>query len=273
VAIAELLSSLPPVIRNVEYGSGGGRALLLDIYIPKNPIRLPAPAVVWVHGGGWRNGSKDGGRGQWLADHGFIGVSIDYRLSSEAVFPAAVEDCKCAIRFLRANASEYGIDPERIGAWGSSAGGHLVLMLGMADEKAGLEGSGGWTGVSSRVQAVCSYFGPTDLTAMKEGGDITAPRLFIGGTSEDMPDAYRKASPVTYVSQDDPPLLLVHGTNDRTVPITQSQKIFNLARQTGVDSTFITVQNAGHGFSGTGISPSIPEIEAAVLQFFIGVIG
>ncbi len=241
----------------------------MDIYIPKQPIALPVPAVVWVHGGGWRNGSKEGGRGQWLADHGFIGVSIDYRLSGEAIFPAAVEDCKCAVRFLRANAGDYGIDPEQIGAWGSSAGGHLVLMLGLADEKAGLEGNGGWAGISSKIQAVCSYFGPTDLTTIREGGDSIAPRLFIGGTLEELPQAYARASPVTYISRDDPPLLLVHGSNDKTVPFAQSQKMYDLAKQAGLDIALIKVYGAGHGFSGASISPSTAEIEQAVLDFFI----
>ena len=163
---AARLTTRVEVVKDIEYGLGGDVPLLLDIYIPEKPIANPMPAVIFTHGGGWRGGDKYPSRVRALASHGFFGVSINYRLSGIAPFPAAVEDCKCAVRWLRAKAEKYGVDPDRIGVWGSSAGGHLAMMVGCADETAGLEGNGGWEGFSSRVRAVCSYFGPSDLTSL-----------------------------------------------------------------------------------------------------------
>ena len=133
------------VTKDIEYGRAGDIPLLLDIYIPETPIATPIPAIICIHGGGWRDGDK----GRYvkyvksLATHGFFVASINYRLSGVAPFPAAVEDSKCAVRWLRANAEKYNVDPERIGVWGNSAGGHLAMMVGLVDETAGLEGNGG----------------------------------------------------------------------------------------------------------------------------------
>ena len=131
--------------------------------------------MLWLHGGGWERGDKNGSSGaKFLAAAGFVTASIYYRLSGEAKFPADLEDCKCAIRYLRANAAKFDLDPDRIGVAGASSGGHLALLLGMADEKAGLEGSGGWPNVSSRVRAVVSYYGPTDLMAISADFGVRA---------------------------------------------------------------------------------------------------
>lgn len=262
------------IIKDIEYGRVGGRPLLLDIYIPETPVISPMPAIVWIHGGGWRGGNKSGSRIKLLAEHGFFGISIEYRLSGEAEFPAAVEDAKCAVRWLRAHAQEYNVDPERIGVWGSSAGGHLSLMVATAD---GLEGNGGWPAYSSRVQAVCSYWGPSDFIGWYElsesgFGRDTAPVQFIGGTYSEMPQAYWLASPLYHVSADDPPLLLVHGELDPVVPYIQSEVIYEAYQDTGLEVTLVRVSGAGHGLkqmTDSPISPPAGEIEQMVLDFFL----
>src|ERR1700722_1881726 len=148
------------LISDVEYCTDGGQPLLLDLFIPKNRIRTPTPAILWIHGGGWERGDKNGNSGALLlADAGFVTASLFYRLSRDSPFPADIEDCKCAIRFLRANASKYGLDPDRIGVAGASAGGHLAELIATAPSSAGLEGTGGWGNISSEVQAASAYYG------------------------------------------------------------------------------------------------------------------
>jgi len=259
------------VIKDLEYGRGGDLPLYLDIYVPQTPIMEPMPAVVFIHGGGWRSGEKYPSQVKSLAERGFFAVSINYRLSGVAIFPAAVEDCKCAVRWLRANAAEFHVDPNRIGVWGGSAGGHLALMVGCVDQSAGLEGNGGWEKYSSRVQAVCSYYGPSDLSHMQDG-DTTAPAQFLGGTLAEKPEAYRLASPVTYVTPDDPPLLMVHGDSDRVVPYAQSVTMQQAYLTLGLKVDLVKVLNAGHGFqplANKTISPTQQEIFQKVRDFFI----
>ena len=265
------------VTRDIEYGRIGDRPLLLDIYTPEKPIISPMPAVIWIHGGGWRSGNKSTNKIKLLAKYGFFGVSIEYRLSGEAQFPAAVEDCKCAVRWLKANAEEYNVDPDRIGVWGGSAGGHLSLMVACADEEAGLEGNGGWEGISSRVQAACSYWGPADFISWYESPETrptndTAPIQFLGGTIEEKYDAYWLASPVNHVTVDDPPLLLVHGDLDPVVPFEQSVIMNQAYRKAGLEVTLVEVTGAGHGLkqvTDSPISPSLGEVEQLVLDFFL----
>ena len=283
ILILALSGSLPTteveVIYDIEYGNAGGIPLLLDMYIPETPIITPMPAVIYIHGGSWLAGDKsDPSRVSTvraLAHHGFFVVSINYRLSGVAKFPAQVEDSKCAVRWLRANAEKYNVDPDRIGVWGDSAGGHLAMMVGCADETAGLEGDGGWEEYSSRVQAVCSYFGVSDLVSpYRELGKVESPVViqFLGGTFSQILGIYEAASPVEYVSVDDPPLLLVHGDSDQTVPIYQSEDMYEAYQEAGLEATLIEVTGAGHGFAAvtsSPISPSLDEIEQIVLEFFI----
>src|SRR5271166_826277 len=168
VAITLAAQTLEPrftVVSDVPYCTGGGKPLLMDVFVPKRPIRAPTPAVLWIHGGGWERGDKNGNSGALLlANEGFVTASLFYRLSGDSPFPADIEDCKCAIRFLRANASRYGVDPNRIGVAGASAGGHLAELVATAGESAGLEGTGGWPNVSSKVQAASAYYGVSDFT-------------------------------------------------------------------------------------------------------------
>jgi len=272
------------VTKDVEYGRAGDIPLLLDIYTPETPIVTPMPAVIWMHGGSWKYLDKSNNHMlrsvKTLARHGFFAVSINYRLSGVAPFPAAVEDSKCAVRWLRANAEKYNVDPNRIGAWGSSSGGHLAMMLGCADETAGLEGNGGWGEFSSRVQAVCSYYGPTDLVStyrkIKERqGSVPDSHhyvQFLGGHLEEKPDMWKAASPINHVTADDPPLLLVHGELDSVVPLIVSGKMYKTYQQAGLETSLIRVSDADHLFKQIAdrhISPSMEEIEQIVLDFFV----
>lgn len=255
------------LIKDVAYGTGGGLPLYLDIYEPLTPVATPTPAVIWIHGGGWSGGDKYPSQVTLLAQAGFFCVSINYRLSGEAKFPAAVEDAKCAVRWLRANAASYDVDSNAIGVWGASSGGHLALMVACADESAGMEGDGGWAGVSSRVQAVCSYYGPTDLS-LAFGQPMV--ESFLGASAD--PAVYQRASPIYYVSKNDPPLLMVYGDEDNLVPLSQAQEMLTAYRKFGLSVQLIVVKNAGHGLGQVGtapISPSRAEYEQAVINFFL----
>jgi len=259
ILILALSGSLPTteveVIYDIEYGNAKGIPLLLDIYIPEKPIVTPMPAIVWIHGGSWRAGDKTWASAphfKSLAEHGFLMVSINYRLSGVAKFPAQVEDCKCAVRWLRANAEKYNVDPDRISVWG------------------------------------CSYYGPADFVRMYQSaeelfGSITetgpfAPVLeFLGGHLQEELDIYQAASPINHVTADDPPLLLVHGDSDQTVTFSHSEIMYEAYQQAGLEATLIKVTGAGHGtadayfqqVTSSPISPSINEIEQIVLVFFI----
>jgi acetyl esterase/lipase len=260
------------VVSDVQFCTGGGSPLLMDILIPKHPIATPTPAVLWIHGGSWLHGDKNAHvNAIFFAEGGFVAATLSYRLSDQSPFPAAIEDSKCAIRFLRANAAKYGIDPNRIGVAGSSAGGHLAELVATADQSAGLEGNGGWQDVSSRVQAAASYYGPSDLT--REFPPDTVPVIvkFLQGTEKEKPELYRKASPIFYVSKDDPPLLLVHGEQDKDVPPDQSLRMAKAYRHAGVPVELIKVQNAAHDLQHVGdgpITPSVDMIHQKTVEFF-----
>jgi len=261
-------------IRDVVFGKGGGRDLKLDILRPKPLPAEPMPVVVWIHGGAFRAGSKGGRRALALAQRGYFTIAINYRLSQEAKFPALIEACKCAIRWLRAHAKDYHIDPARIGVWGSSAGGYLVAFLGTSGGVAEFEGKGGWPDQSSRVQAACDFYGPTDFTRMNEGGshmDHDAPNSpesqLLGGPIQDNKAACKRANPITYVTADDPPFLIVHGEADRTVPINQSEFLDATLKRAGVAVTFMRVKRGGHGFRAD-CEPGPQQIQQTVAEFF-----
>jgi len=257
--------------RNLEYVPAGHERHKLDLFLPKG-VNGPLPLLVWVHGGGWKNGSKDGcpPLRKGYAQRGYAVASINYRLSGHAVFPAQIQDCKAAIRWLRAHAVEYGIDPKRIGVWGSSAGGHLVALLGTSGDVKEFD-VGGNLDQSSRVQAVCDYYGPTDFEVF-----VTTPRyeshasgsspeaLLIGGAVLENKEKARRVNPIEYVSKDDPPFLIVHGDEDRTVPLNQSSLLYEALKKAGRDVRFHTIHGAGHGRPGFGA----PEIEEMVRRFF-----
>jgi len=249
--------------RDVEYGRAGDRVLKLDLARPKQPAADRLPAIVFIHGGGWRNGDKAGGIARvapLVAEGNYVGVSVGYRLSGEALWPAQIHDCKAAIRWVRANAAKYGIDPDHIGVWGSSAGGHLVNMLGASGDVKQLEGPCGTPGVSSRVQAVVAFCGPADFVgaARVEGGrEPSAVSLLLGGTIDEKPDVARQASPITYVSKDDPPFLLMHGTEDKTVPFEQAARFREALQKAGVNVTLVPIEGGGHSFGGPEVSQRV----------------
>jgi len=252
--------------RDIEYARAGEKSLLLDIYLPKTESH--PPLVVWVHGGAWRKGSKDsGGRVRWMTEHGYALADINYRLSQEAVFPAQIHDCKAAIRWLRAHAERYGYDAARIGVASSSAGGHLAALLGTSGDVKELEGHlSSHIHQSSRVQAACDMWGPTDFLQM--GGGHNEPdspeSQLIGGPIQQNKEKVAIANPITYVSKDDPPFLLLHGDKDGAVPIKQSELLKQALDKARVPVEFRVLRGAGHG--GRGFPTS--KMNEMILAFF-----
>jgi acetyl esterase/lipase len=247
-------------IADIRYGDAPGIDNLLDIYQPLG-ITHRLPAIVWIHGGGWSAGDKYPCPIVRFADQGYVIVSINYRFAPKNRFPAQMYDCKGAIRFLRANAGKYNIDPDHIGVWGASAGGHLVALLGTSADDPTAEGDvGGNEKQSSRVQAVCDWFGPTDMSVFfsesKEAG-IKFPQgptlisgLF-GGTVESKPELVQQANPIAYITDKTaksiPPFLIMHGDRDQLVPVAQSRLLSDALQKAGVKQQFEIVKNAGHG--------------------------
>ncbi len=222
-------------IKNIEYGKVGDRSLQLDLYQPKE-MKKPAPGLIFIHGGAWKGGDRKIMKYYCVrfAQKGYVTATISYRFSQEAPFPAAVSDTKCAVRWMRANAEQYIIDPDQIGISGNSAGGHLSMMAAYSSDVHELEGKGGNPEISSRVQAVVDFYGPTDLTipfAIKQ----SATRDFFGGkTYDEAPALYSLASPITHVTKDDPPTLIFHGTIDEVVPIQQAEFLVKKLTDVGV---------------------------------------
>lgn len=255
------------VLRNLEYMPGGGERNQLDLYLPAHTTNA-LPVIVWVHGGAWRAGSKENCPARRYVARGYAVASINYRLSRQAIFPAQIEDCKAAIRWLRAHAAEYRLDPERFAAWGSSAGGHLVALLGTTGDTRQFD-QGGHLDQSSRVQAVVDWFGPTDFTQMSKFSLTNSPidhdaadspeALLIGGAVQENKAKAAQASPITYVSQTDPPFLIMHGNRDNVVPYQQSQVLHDALQKAGVPVTLKIVEGAGHGLGGLEVNRTVEE--------------
>jgi acetyl esterase/lipase len=226
------------------------------------------PLVIYVHGGGWNSGDKAGifdrADTKILFQLGFAVASINYRLAPRARWPSQINDCKLAVRFFRLYADIYGIDPDRIGVFGDSAGGHLAALLGTADDDDGLEGPG-FPGVSSRVAAVVERFGPTDL-ADPESQTTSAGRAMVqdllGCSPDECPETARQASPITYVTPDDPPIIIQHGDKDSLVPYRQAELLAERLRAAGNAGALIKVRNAEHGFFPSPFTAELrPSIE------------
>jgi len=237
---------------DIPYAVPDASPLYLDLCLPDDIDR--PPLLVCIHGGGWRNGSRKSERLMWLAEHGYAVAHIDYRLSDRATYPAQIHDCKGAVRWLRANAGRYGYDATCVGALGGSAGGHLAMLLGVTADRPECEGDVGGNGdQSSRVHAVVSYAGPADFIlrwrnqpAKTEEPDSPVYRLLGGPVGANQPLA-RAASPAWQVGPDAAPLLMLHGTADKTVLPDQSQRMLNVYRQHRHPATLDLVQDATHG--------------------------
>ena len=235
------------VQRDLVYASYEDRQLLLDLYRPSHTETPRLPVVLVIRGGGWRMGDKEGfgPMAAALAQRGFAAACIEYRASEEALFPAAVQDTKAAVRWIRANAEQFDLDPDAIGAIGGSAGAHLALYLGATSDVPELEGNGGNPTFSSSISAVVSMATPGDLTKMP---DDRSPIAFLGSTYAEAPDLWEKASPSNYIGSSSPPLLLIHSKTDTVVPFALSTQLVDLYDQAGVPVELITIPVAPHAF-------------------------
>lgn len=252
------------VERNIVYSNAGGEKLMLDLAAPEEGG--PYPAVVLLHGGAWMAGnrtdlSKAPKKGvpsiiEEVAARGYVVASPTYRLAPKHKFPAQIEDARTAVRFLRSNAKKYNLDPDKIAAGGFSAGGHLALLIGTADKKSFENPE--YPEQSSRVQAVISFFGPTDLRlyAASEGLVDAYMVPWLGKECKTNDAIFKKASPIEYVTKDDPPVLMIHGTADIVVPIVHSERMLKKLEETGVKAELITVKGEGHGWNGAAAAKS-----------------
>jgi acetyl esterase/lipase len=266
LAIAAILNSIASgqvVVRtDIPYVTNGHVRQTLDLYIPESS--RPVPLVVWVHGGAWKLGSKDWINVKYLVEHGYAIASVDYRFSGDAKFPAQIQDCNTALNFLMANAVSFGIDPKRLIVGGGSAGGHLALLLGLARKETAF-------GVdpSIRPLAILDFFGPVDFISMleqlspheREATDDF--QLLLGASPATRPDLARLASPITYVGPGNPPVLILHGDKDASVPYRQSQQLHARLTQAGISNEFITVKGVGHD----GPMFATPELQEKVISF------
>lgn len=270
---------------DVAYGMGGDHPMYLDLMVPQKRAGEPCPAIIWVHGGGWSipELTKKYRPSKALAQAchmGFVCVSVEYRLVTEKPFPAPIEDCKCAVRFLKAHAGELGIDPDCIGIWGESAGGQLAALVGASYANSALEGNGGWQEYDSKVKAVCDWYCGGDMTHMgaylcpevqkrakelgitltlmpgqedkgREPREEGQERIFwqmFGKPGKEAPQLSMDISPIFYVDQEQPAYLLMHGDSDRAVTPKFSYHYHEALQKYGHDATFVVVPGQGHGF-------------------------
>jgi acetyl esterase/lipase len=220
-------------VKDVSFGQHARQKL--DVYVPAGPG--PFSVILWIHGGGWEAGSKDSpGMVTGLMWSGYVIASTNYRYSSQAPFPAQIEDVKSAIKLLRKNAKEYKLDPFRIGVSGGSAGGHLAALLGTSGDE------------ETKIQAVCDFYGPTDVAAMSPPTATNNPiTKLLGGTTGVKAELAKQANPITYVDANDPPFLIFHGDKDNVVPLSQSELLDAALKKAGVESKLIVIPGAGHG--------------------------
>ena len=263
---------LTPDISDVTYCTMDGLPQKLDIYFPSTRDPDAMPLLVYVHGGGFTGGDKRKGSAivdiPAMTERGYVVAAVNYRLAPKYKFPAPLNDVKCAIRFLRANATMYKIDPKRVGIWGGSAGGHLAAFVGLTDSSAGFD-VGEYSSQSSSVRAVGDLFGPTDFTA-----EFSLPQKLLlyraFETLDSQAPILKQASPVNYISHAAPPFLILQGEQDDVVPLSQSQLLHDRLQAANVDVTLVVVKNANHNFAPTGgaISPSRGELSKMLGDFF-----
>jgi acetyl esterase/lipase len=272
-----IAASIPPTFADLVYATVDDHPLTLDLYLP--PDTEAPPLVVYIHGGGWETGSKEAG--QMLAPltrSGFALASINYRLTDRGPFPAQLHDCKAAIRWLRAQADDYGYRAEKFAVAGASAGGHLALLVGLTSGDTVLEGDvGDHDDESSAVSAVVNIFGPVDFTtilAQLDAIDATRDddnaqlRKLLDGLPLEQPQRARQASPISHVDADDPPVLTLHGQDDHIVPIAQAEQLHRALRTAGVQSVFKRIPGAGHSRAAV-LRPGTQRVLERFLRFHL----
>jgi acetyl esterase/lipase len=243
----------------------------LDVYVPKD-LPGPLPLVIFIHGGGWQVGDKGNSPCGELSKAGFVSASINYRFTDEGRYPAQIHDAKAAVRWLRAHAQEFKIDPSRVGVWGMSAGGHLAALLGTSAGVKEVEGGDlGNKEQSSAVQAVCDCAGPSDLLSITDQADkdneldLDAPdgiiARLLGGLPKDKKEMARRASPVSFVGKGNPPFLIVHGDKDTVVPFEQSTELYDKLVACDVPARMVKVAGGGHQVIS-------PDVVALAISFF-----
>jgi len=247
--------------KDIVFGRAGGKDSLLDLFRPAAAQEKLLPAVIFIHGGGWGGGNKESYHdlAARVASHGYVCACVSYRLSGEAPFPAAVEDCKCGVRWLRAHAHAHRADPDRFAAWGHSAGGHLAAMVALTPGQ--FEGEGGWAGYSSAVQCALCFSTPFDLTDTTQGLEGII-RQFVGPAAEDPEKVRAQASPINYVAGKKTPFILFHGVEDVLLPIGQSDEFAAALREAGVLLELVRVPHAGHDLERYS-----PDIFANAVRF------
>jgi acetyl esterase/lipase len=267
VALATLALRAPAqtavrIEKDVDY-LGPGHAEKADLYLPAEiPPGKRVPAVVIIHGGGFTGGKKDAARelniGSTLAANGYVGMSIDYALAAPGrpTWPRNLHECKTAVRWLRRNAERLHVDPDRIGAIGGSAGGHLATMLALTGPDAKLDPKGPYGEYSCRVRCAVDLYGPAELRF---------PTAMIAGTPEQAPELYKQASPITHATPDDPPMLILHGTADTTVPYQQSELLASVLKKVGIKHELMLIEGAPHTFH---LQPKQKDLRPVVLGFF-----
>ena len=264
------------VYKDIPYVIDGGPRQRLDLYFPKLDGKLPTaenpvPVIVWIHWGSWSRGSKDLCLpvGFGYVQKGYVLAAINYRLMDMAPFPAQIEDCKSAVRWLRANADRFGLDAENIGVWGVSAGGHLAALLGTTGDVKEFD-VGEHLDQSSAVKCVCEFFGPADLESILEDPRLmefmekekAAIEKFLGGDPMEKMDLAFKASPTHHVGEDNAPFLILHGDEDKIVPLLQSRRLHDELQSAGVESELVVVKGGGHGPAGFLTPEVLKKIEA-----------
>ena len=279
------------VIKDLEYGTYEYREqtkkLLLDLYLPDKESVKPLPLIIYIHGGGWREFSKEICPGEIVARKGWAIACVNYRYSTEAIFPAQIHDAKGAVRWLRANAKQYNFDPDKFVAWGASAGGHLSSLLGTSGGVASLEGSHGNLEYPSSVRAVCNWYGPTDFLQVTPA--FTEPispevlekyrgtpwylytvvtTLLLGGAVTENQELAKAANPITYIDSEDPPFMVVHGDLDKIVPVNQSEILVTALQSKGVRVTFIRKAEMTHSYRGKNGEKFDPKLIDLALDFF-----
>lgn len=267
--------------RDIVYVENGDPAQKLDLYLPEQASDKPLPLIVHIHGGGWRGGSKFPCPVTGMVLKGYVVASVEYRFSQVAVFPAQIQDCQAAIRWLRAHATKYGIDATKVGVVGGSAGGHLSALVGTSGDSGTFPKIGGNESESDDVQAVCDIYGPADFTTVEKQAaeDKNVRNIFefnspkdpyscLTGAPLETTEKSRAVSPVTYISEDDPPVLILHGTHDALVPYAQSVQFAEALKAKSVPVWLQTIPGAGHGGPGFG-NPAIHELTQDFFDKFL----